>query len=158
MHAFPGNEQNSLDFQTLLGSRTIGNTRLFFTEYKNFIFQPAGVPIESDLAQEMDMDSSPLCTSPSTASNCGPDESFHLPCDPIEMTENKPPKYFQPKEWNTEKLMFNYDALWHLTSIDKKYYETLIKLLKMGLRRVYFDYKVPENQWVLEGKYLEEKR
>ena len=74
----------------------------------------------------------------------------------IEMTENK--KYFQPKEWNTEKLMFNYDALWHLTSIDKKYYETLIKLLKMGLRRVYFDYKVPENQRVLEGKYLEEKR
>ena len=76
----------------------------------------------------------------------------------IEMTENKPPKYFQPKEWNTEKLMFNYAALWHLTSIDKKYYETLIKLLKMGLRRVYFDYKVPENQWVLPMKYLEEKR
>ncbi len=74
----------------------------------------------------------------------------------IEMTENK--KYFQPKEWNTEKLMFNYDALWHLTDIDKRYYETLIKLLKMGLRRVYFDYKVPETQWVLEGKYLEEKR
>ena len=41
---------------------------------------------------------------------------------------------------------------------DKKYYETLIKLLKMGLRRVYFDYKVPENQWVLPMKYLEEKR
>jgi len=76
----------------------------------------------------------------------------------IEMTENKPPKYFQPKQWNTEKLMFNYDALWHLTDIDKRYYETLIKLLKMGLRRVYFDYKVPENQWVLPMKYLEEKR
>jgi hypothetical protein len=59
---------------------------------------------------------------------------------------------------NTEKLMFNYDALWHLTDIDKRYYETLIKLLKMGLRRVYFDYKVPETQWVLPMKYLEEKR
>ena len=46
--------------------------------------------MESDLAQEMDMDSTPLCSSPSTASNCGQDESFHLPCDPIEMTETKP--------------------------------------------------------------------
>ena len=71
----------------------------------------------------------------------------------IEMTENK--RYFQPKQWNIEKLMFNYDAIWHLTSIDLKYYETLIKLLKIGLRRVYSDYKVPEDQWVLPMRNLE---
>ena len=49
------------------------------------------------------------------------------------MIENK--KYFQPKkEWNIEKLMFNYDALWHLSARDFKIYEQLVELLKLELK------------------------
>ena len=69
----------------------------------------------------------------------------------IEMTENKPPKYFQPKEWNTEKLMFNYDALWHLTANDLKFYQNFCKLLKLELKKLYFQYKVPKDKWVIEN-------
>ena len=69
----------------------------------------------------------------------------------IEMTENNPPKYFQPKEWNTEKLMFNYDALWHLTANDLKFYQNFCKLLKLELKKLYFQYKVPKDKWVIEN-------
>mgnify|MGYP003139978335 FL=1 len=71
----------------------------------------------------------------------------------IEMTENKPPKYFQPKEWNTEKLMFNYDALWHLSARDFKIYEQLVELLKLELKRLYNEYNVPKDKQ-LESVYV----
>ena len=69
----------------------------------------------------------------------------------IEMTENK--KYFQPKEWNTEKLMFNYDALWHLSARDFKIYEQLVELLKLELKRLYNEYNVPKDKQ-LESVYV----
>jgi len=69
----------------------------------------------------------------------------------IEMTENK--KYFQPKEWNTEKLMFNYDALWHLSARDFKIYEQLVELLKLELKRLYNQYNVPKDKQ-LESVYV----
>ena len=68
----------------------------------------------------------------------------------IEMTENKPAKYFQPKEWNIEKLLFNYDALYHLTGMDIRWYQKYCKMLKMTLRNTYLKYGVPKDEWAIK--------
>ena len=68
----------------------------------------------------------------------------------IEMTENKPAKYFQPKEWNIEKLLFNYDALYHLTAMDLRYYQKFVKMLKIALRNTYLKCGIPKDEWVIK--------
>ena len=58
----------------------------------------------------------------------------------IEMTNNK--KYFQPKEWNLNKLLYNYDCLWHLTSNDLKFMKKYANFLKMHIQDLYREYNV----------------
>tara|TARA_Y100000294_G_scaffold59694_1_gene56504 strand:- start:1407 stop:1853 length:447 start_codon:yes stop_codon:yes gene_type:complete len=58
----------------------------------------------------------------------------------IEMTNNK--KYFQPKEWNLNKLLYNYNCIWHLTSNDLNFMKKYTKFLKMHIQDLYRDYKV----------------
>ena len=74
----------------------------------------------------------------------------------IEMTENKPPKYFQPKLWNTEKLLFNYDALYHLTAMDIRWYQKYCKMLKIALRKTYLKYNVPKDDWAIQHWGMDE--
>ena len=58
----------------------------------------------------------------------------------IEMTNNK--RYFQPKEWNLNKLLYNYNCLWHLTSNDLKFMKKYTQFLKMHIQDLYREYKV----------------
>jgi len=58
----------------------------------------------------------------------------------IEMTNNK--KYFQPKEWNLNKLLYNYDCLWHLTSNDLKFMKKYANFLRMHIQDLYREYNV----------------
>ena len=58
----------------------------------------------------------------------------------IEMTKNK--KYFQPKNWNIEKLLYNYDCLFHLWNNASDNESNYIKLLKTHIKDLYFWYKV----------------
>ena len=58
----------------------------------------------------------------------------------IEMTNNK--RYFQPKEWNLNKLLYNYDCLWHLTSNDLKFMKKYANFLKMHIQDLYREYNV----------------
>ena len=67
-----------------------------------------------------------------------------------EMSNNK--RYFQPKAWNVQKLMFNYHALFQLLYIEKQTNQRLFKLMqwhkKALLRHIkflYFKYKVAED-------------
>ena len=46
----------------------------------------------------------------------------------IEMTNNK--RYFQPKEWNLNKLLYNYNCLWHIGHKEQKYFEKFIAYFK----------------------------
>jgi len=62
----------------------------------------------------------------------------------IEMTNNK--RYFQPKEWNLEKLLYNYDCLYHLWHQDKVFNLKYIKYMKMHIWTLYQTYKVPEEK------------
>ena len=66
-----------------------------------------------------------------------------------EMSNNK--RYFQPKAWNVQKLMFNYHALFQLLYMEKQTNQRLFKLMqwhkKALLRHIkflYFKYKVAE--------------
>ena len=66
-----------------------------------------------------------------------------------EMSNNK--RYFQPKAWNVQKLMFNYHALFQLFYMEKQTNQRLFKLMqwhkKALLRHIkflYFKYKVAE--------------
>lgn len=66
-----------------------------------------------------------------------------------EMSNNK--RYFQPKAWNVQKLMFNYHALFQLFYMEKQTNQKLFKLMqwhkKALLRHIkflYFKYKVAE--------------
>ena len=58
----------------------------------------------------------------------------------IEMTNNK--RYFQPKEWNLNKLLYNYNCLWHLNSNDLKFMNKFTKFLKMHIQDLYREYNV----------------
>ena len=58
----------------------------------------------------------------------------------IEMTNNK--RYFQPKEWNLNKLLFNYNCLWHLGHKEQKYFEKFIAYLKAHIQHLYEDNNV----------------
>ena len=62
----------------------------------------------------------------------------------IEMTNNK--RYFQPKEWNCNKLLFNYNCLWHIGHNEQKYFEKLIAYLKAHIQHLYRDYNVNINK------------
>tara|TARA_R100001377_G_C3125620_1_gene87499 strand:- start:45 stop:506 length:462 start_codon:yes stop_codon:yes gene_type:complete len=78
----------------------------------------------------------------------------------IEMTNHK--RYFQPKAWNTEKLMYNYDALYHLWYMEQNFNTKYFELkkwethhLKKHLKSIYFKYKV-EDKDQLKGETLDE--
>ena len=75
----------------------------------------------------------------------------------IEMTKNK--RYFQPKEWNLNKLLFNYDCLWHLSANDIKYMNTLTKFLKMHIQDLYREYNVniKQRQFKPNGDWYDKK-
>ena len=75
----------------------------------------------------------------------------------IEMTNNK--RYFQPKEWNLNKLLFNYDCLWHLSANDIKYMNTLTKFLKMHIQDLYREYNVniKQRQFKPNGDWYDKK-
>ena len=58
----------------------------------------------------------------------------------IEMTKNQ--KYFQPKKWNVEKLLYNYDCLFHLWTNARETDNKLIKLLRDHIKNLYRLYNV----------------
>ena len=58
----------------------------------------------------------------------------------IEMTNNK--RYFQPKEWNLNKLLYNYNCLWHIGHKEQKYFEKFIAYLKAHIQHLYEDNNV----------------
>ena len=60
------------------------------------------------------------------------------------MTNNK--RYFQPKEWNLEKLLYNYDCLYHLWHQDKVFNSKYIRALKMHIWTLYQTFNVPEQK------------
>jgi len=58
----------------------------------------------------------------------------------IEMSKNQ--KYFQPKKWNVEKLLYNYDCLFHLWTNARETDNKLIKLLRDHIKNLYRLYNV----------------
>jgi len=58
----------------------------------------------------------------------------------IEMSKND--KYFQPKKWNIEKLMYNYDCVFHIWNNAHTTDNQLIKLLKRHITDLYRWYEV----------------
>tara|TARA_R100001244_G_scaffold128402_1_gene99326 strand:- start:54 stop:506 length:453 start_codon:yes stop_codon:yes gene_type:complete len=75
----------------------------------------------------------------------------------IEMTNNK--RYFQPKVWNLNKLLYNYNSLWHLNSNDLKFMNTLTKFLKKHIQDLYEEYNVNIKQRAFKpnGDWYDEK-
>ena len=66
----------------------------------------------------------------------------------IEMTKNK--KYFQPKTWNIEKLLYNYDCIFHLWNNSSESESRYIKLLKTHIKNLYEWYNVKPNHKVVK--------
>ena len=66
----------------------------------------------------------------------------------IEMTNNK--RYFQPKKWNCNKLLFNYNCLWHIGHNEQKYFEKLIAYLKAHIQQLYVRHKVNIKQRIVK--------
>jgi|TARA_B100001063_G_scaffold232110_1_gene246869 hypothetical protein len=64
---------------------------------------------------------------------------FKIRCH-IELAKNK--KWFQPKEWGPDKLLYNYDLLFYLHSQNIKVDTDLIDLLKDHIDFIYKKYKV----------------
>jgi len=62
----------------------------------------------------------------------------------IEMSKNK--MYFQPKEWNVQKLLYNYDCTYHLWYLDKKFMEKYIYALKLHIFCLETNHKVPDEK------------
>jgi hypothetical protein len=58
----------------------------------------------------------------------------------IEMTKFK--KYFQPKKWNIEKLLYNYDCIFHIWNNAQNTDNNLIKLYKKHITDLYRWYEV----------------
>ena len=58
----------------------------------------------------------------------------------IEMTKFK--KWFQPKKWNIEKLMYNYDCIFHIWNNSQKTDNQLLKLYKRHITDLYRWYEV----------------
>ena len=51
-------------------------------------------------------------------------------------------KYFQPKGWSVEKLLFNYDLLFHIKNKWNKVNDDLIEALKEHIQFIYKEYRV----------------
>ena len=66
----------------------------------------------------------------------------------IEMTNNK--RYFQPKEWNLNKLLYNYNCLWHIGHKEQKYFEKFIVLLNLHIQGLYKEHKVNIKQRIIK--------
>ena len=64
---------------------------------------------------------------------------FKTRCN-AELDRNK--KFFQPKEWSVEKLLYNYDLLFHSVNNSAILYETLIEALHDHIKGLYEDYNV----------------
>jgi|TARA_R110002012_G_scaffold273636_1_gene459673 hypothetical protein len=64
---------------------------------------------------------------------------FKIRCH-IELEKNK--RYFQPKEWGVDKLLYNYDLLFHSVNNSAILYETLIEALHDHIKGLYEDYNV----------------
>ena len=73
---------------------------------------------------------------------------FKIRCN-AELERNK--RYFQPKVWSVEKLLFNYDLLFHRTNNTNKINNELIDALQDHLKALYVDYKVDINQQIFRG-------
>ena len=65
-------------------------------------------------------------------------------------------KFFQPKGWNFDKLLYNYDLLFHIKNQDNKVNERLIKALKEHLKPIYETYKVNIKDRAYQPKELHE--
>ena len=76
----------------------------------------------------------------------------------IEMTNNK--RYFQPKKWNLNKLLYNYNCQWHLGHNEQKYWEKYIAYLKAHIQQLYEDNNVNINKRAFKpnGKLYEIKK
>jgi len=64
---------------------------------------------------------------------------FKIRCN-AELEQNK--KYFQPKEWTIDKLLYNYDLLFHFKQQDNRLNDDLVGLLKDHIKGLYEDYRV----------------
>jgi len=64
---------------------------------------------------------------------------FKIRCN-IELSKNK--KWFQPKEWGPDKLLYNYDVLYSLHDQNVKVDTELEDLLKDHIDFIYKKYKV----------------
>ena len=62
---------------------------------------------------------------------------FKIRCN-AELEQNK--KYFQPKEWTIDKLLYNYDLLFHFKQQDNKLNDDLVGLLKDHIKGLYEDF------------------
>ena len=51
-------------------------------------------------------------------------------------------KWFQPKKWNIEKLMYNYDCIFHIWNNSQKTDNQLLKLYKRHITDLYRWYEV----------------
>ena len=77
-----------------------------------------------------------------------------------EMSNNQ--RYFQPKIWNTAKLMFNYHALYQLYYMELETNKKLFKLMKWHktvllkhIKFLYFKYKVADGDRAKNGEINE---
>ena len=64
---------------------------------------------------------------------------YKIRCN-AELEQNK--KYFQPKEWTIDKLLYNYDLLFHFKQQDNRLNDDLVGLLKDHIKGLYEDYRV----------------
>jgi|TARA_R100001530_G_scaffold3219_2_gene4847 hypothetical protein len=64
---------------------------------------------------------------------------FRIRCQ-IELETNN--KYFQPKDWTIEKLLYNYDMLFHCVNNSQIVNDTLIAELHKHIKFLYEEYKI----------------
>ena len=73
----------------------------------------------------------------------------------IEMEKNK--KYFQPKKWCANKLLYNYYMLYHAVNNKLEEQDSLNKLIKKHLDWLYSRYKVVDNHRINWDKIFYKK-
>lgn len=75
---------------------------------------------------------------------------FQIRCN-AELEKNK--RYFQPKGWSVEKLLYNYDLLFQSTNQSNKLSNELIEALEEHIKYLYEYYKVNIKQRIFGGAH-----